>query len=79
MIDPTKCPLCGEPNNCQLCTNQLYKGPCWCESVTIPKELLAKVPTESKNAACICRNCVQAALQKYKPQANATSISAQAS
>jgi hypothetical protein len=56
--DPTRCPLCGEPNDCQLCTTDAYKGPCWCTKVKIPEELLARVPAELRNRACICRKCV---------------------
>ena len=54
------CPLCGGQNDCQLCTNAAYKGPCWCASTSIPGELLARVPAELRNRACICRNCVKA-------------------
>ncbi len=37
-----------------------YKGPCWCSTVRIPDELLARIPAEQRNRACICRQCVQA-------------------
>ena len=40
------CPLCHQPNNCQLCTVAAYKGPCWCAKVEIPDALLAKVPPD---------------------------------
>jgi len=52
------CPLCGGPNECQLCSTAAYKGPCWCASVNIPEELLARVPAESRKRACICQECV---------------------
>ena len=58
MIDPAKCPLCGQPNECQLCTVAAYKGACWCAQLEIPGELLARVPEEFRNRACICRKCV---------------------
>src|SRR5689334_7902622 len=54
------CPLCGGPNECQLCTSAAHKGPCWCASASIPDELLARVPVESRRRACICRDCVTA-------------------
>lgn len=57
-LDAAKCPLCGRPNECQLCTAAAYKGPCWCATVSIPEELLARVPPELRNKACICRACV---------------------
>jgi hypothetical protein len=53
-----QCPLCGGANACQLCTTTAYKGPCWCLSANIPDELLARVPTELRNRACICAACV---------------------
>ena len=62
-----RCPLCGTPNECQRCTSAAYKGPCWCEPLTIPDELLAQVPEASRNLACICRNCVVAALRRRRP------------
>jgi hypothetical protein len=52
------CPLCGSGNDCQLCTVATYKGPCWCAKVKIPDELVAQVPADLQNKACICRACV---------------------
>ena len=60
VCQPDKCPLCGESNDCQLCNDATYKGPCWCATAKIPDELLARVPAESQNKACICRECVAA-------------------
>ena len=53
-----QCPLCGQSNECRLCTAAAYKGLCWCEKTTVPDELLARVPEELRNKACICRACV---------------------
>jgi len=58
-FSPTSCPLCGGPNDCQLCTPGLHKGPCWCLTVEMPAALLARVPEEFHNRACICRSCVE--------------------
>jgi len=57
--DPAQCPLCGGPNECQLCSPVVYKGQCWCAHEEIPPELLARVPENLRNRACICRACVQ--------------------
>jgi prepilin-type N-terminal cleavage/methylation domain-containing protein/prepilin-type processing-associated H-X9-DG protein len=57
--NPSKCPLCGAANGCQLCSPAAYKGSCWCARVEIPGELLARVPENFRNRACICRNCVE--------------------
>lgn len=58
LSDQGCCPLCGEANDCQLCTPNAYKGPCWCAGMEIPAALLAQVPAESRNKTCICRECV---------------------
>jgi hypothetical protein len=54
-----RCPLCGQPNECQLCADTAYKGPCWCAKVEIPRALFARVPVELRNRACICRTCIE--------------------
>ncbi|HLP76645.1 MAG TPA: cysteine-rich CWC family protein [Candidatus Paceibacterota bacterium] len=59
-IDPTRCPLCGGPNDCQLCRMDTYKGPCWCAKVEVPESLLALLPPDAKNRSCICRGCITA-------------------
>lgn len=58
-LDASRCPLCGGPNDCQMCTTAAYKGPCWCAKVEIPVDLLALVPIEYRSKACICRDCVE--------------------
>lgn len=66
-LKPDRCPLCGGANACQRCTVAAYKGPCWCEGLPFPEELLAQVPAEARNLACICRPCVEAALRRRQP------------
>jgi hypothetical protein len=57
--DAERCPLCGKPNECQLCTAAAWKGPCWCATLEIPETLLAQVPVELRNRACICHACIE--------------------
>ena len=57
-VKASQCPLCGRPNDCQLCTTAAYKGPCWSTRVEIPEPLLARVPAELRIHACLCRECV---------------------
>jgi len=57
--DPAVCPLCGGPNECRLCSPVASKGPCWCVQEDFPAELLARVPENLRNRACVCRSCVQ--------------------
>jgi hypothetical protein len=68
-FEPESCPLCGGPNDCQLCGVGSHKGPCWCASIAVPEELLARVAPELKNRACICRQCVAAFLQQRQERA----------
>jgi Family of unknown function (DUF5522)/Cysteine-rich CWC len=56
--DGTRCPLCSNPNRCQLCAVNPYKGPCWCAKAEIPDALLAQVPHDLRKKTCICRDCV---------------------
>jgi len=52
IVDPTKCPICGEPNQC---AQEVAKAtgkpqePCWCMTATFSAELLDRVPTEAQN------------------------------
>ena len=58
-INPARCPLCGEPNDCRLCSPLARPGPCWCVAEQFPAELLELVPEPLVNRACICRSCLQ--------------------
>ena len=57
--NPNECPLCGGANQCQLCSPASYKGLCWCARVEMPEALLARVPENFRNRACICQKCVE--------------------
>jgi prepilin-type N-terminal cleavage/methylation domain-containing protein/prepilin-type processing-associated H-X9-DG protein len=57
--DPSRCPLCGGANGCQLCSPAAYKGQCWCAREEFPAELLARVPENLRNRACVCRVCLE--------------------
>jgi hypothetical protein len=37
------------------------QGPCWCTEVDFSAELLARVPAEAKDQACICPSCARGA------------------
>ena len=75
-FSPSRCPLCGQPNHCQLCTPGLHKGPCWCVKMEMPEALLARVPEEFHNRACICQNCVENFQREPQLIQNSKSISA---
>jgi len=59
ILDTSICPLCGGDNGCPLAVSAESSGSCWCESLTIPRGLLDKLPIEARNRSCICRNCVE--------------------
>lgn len=58
-LDTGQCPLCGQSNDCQLCTVHAYKGRCWCMKVEVPDALLRRLPPDLKNRACICSKCIE--------------------
>ncbi|MEW6558964.1 cysteine-rich CWC family protein [Thiomonas bhubaneswarensis] len=54
--DDTRCPLCGQPNGCAMaCDNPALQ--CWCSSVHIAPETLARIPPASRRVACLCPRC----------------------
>jgi len=60
-VDPTRCPLCGQPNRCAMAqATEQPAAPCWCVSVSFSAELLARVPAAAQRQACICAACAQA-------------------
>jgi hypothetical protein len=59
-----RCPLCGGPNGCALSRGAMDPGPCWCARVSIPAELLARVPEDARGAACVCARCAGAAREE---------------
>ena len=54
-VDAARCPFCAGANACTAET-----GSCWCFDLLVPEALLALVPGEQRNRACICQNCVRA-------------------
>ncbi|MFN4898953.1 MAG: cysteine-rich CWC family protein [Burkholderiales bacterium] len=60
VIDPSKCPICGESNQCAQEIAKATGTPperCWCMTATFSPEVLDRVPVEAKNKACICSKC----------------------
>jgi prepilin-type N-terminal cleavage/methylation domain-containing protein/prepilin-type processing-associated H-X9-DG protein len=69
-FNPAHCPLCGAANDCQLCSLDTHKGPCWCVHVEMPDALLARVPENLRNRACICKNCFENFQREPQPDRN---------
>lgn len=68
-LNPAQCPLCEQPNGCQLCSPATSKVPCWCARTEIPAALLAHVPEDRRDRACVCRSCIE---KHYLKQAGDT-------
>ena len=62
LIDPSLCPVCGQPNQCAMEVQKatgLEQQPCWCTHVDLSLDLLAKIPPELRGKACVCPGCDQ--------------------
>lgn len=55
------CPLCGEPNDCAPARSGSFDTPCWCTTVTIGADVLARIPEAQRNQSCVCRRCAESA------------------
>jgi len=56
-VDPTRCPLCGESNNCGAARGEKT---CWCFDLKIPVYVLENVPENARGKACVCQRCILA-------------------
>lgn len=57
VIDPARCPLCTQPNACQIAAGS---ASCWCFDATVSAAVLARVPAAAQGVACVCRGCATA-------------------
>jgi hypothetical protein len=62
-IANTRCPLCGAFNQCVPAQAATFDVDCWCRSVTINTEVLAAIPSEQLNKACLCPRCAGAVVE----------------
>ena len=65
-VDPRRCPLCGGDNTCALAAGA---STCWCFETPIPAELIAQVPANLKDLACICPACAAGSTPAATPAA----------
>jgi hypothetical protein len=60
-INNMTCPLCGHVNQCAMVIEResgiKQTEPCWCTAIKFDADLLARVPPEKRNLACICAAC----------------------
>ncbi|WP_374417660.1 cysteine-rich CWC family protein [Stutzerimonas kunmingensis] len=57
-VDPSNCPLCGQPNQCGEC-DPAAAQPCWCFTTPIHDHVLERIPATRRNEACICARCAR--------------------
>ena len=63
-LQPTRCPLCGQVNQCAMEVERAtgVKQPaCWCTTVDFSSDLLDRLPAQARGQACICAACAAAA------------------
>ena len=53
-----QCPLCDEPNECQMAAGAPNADSCWCSPARIPGALRDRVAPAQRGTACICAGCV---------------------
>ena len=54
--DATKCPLCGNPNECAMAAGRPPET-CWCMTASMDPNALAAIPPEAQGTVCICARC----------------------
>lgn len=52
--------MCGEPNCCRMESGEAYKGPCWCELVTVSGAAMRRISAELAEPRCLCPGCMEA-------------------
>ena len=60
--DPSRCPLCGQPNQCAMEAERASgakQPPCCCTQVKFDAALLSRLPEQARATACICAACAQ--------------------
>ena len=57
--DPTRCPLCGQSNQCAQTDPARAGQDCWCFAVPIDPAALARIPPREIDRSCLCPRCAQ--------------------
>ena len=56
--DASRCPLCGEGNECALVEGR-DGATCWCVADVFPTSLLEQVSNVARGQVCICEACAR--------------------
>ena len=54
--DATRCPLCGNANECAIAAGKSPET-CWCMTATIAPSVLTSIPAEAQGKVCVCASC----------------------
>lgn len=71
--ESTRCPLCGQPNQCAMEVERatgIPQPPCWCTQVDFSADLLDGVPLHARRKACVCRSCAEKAVVATREAGN---------
>ncbi|MFP6848732.1 MAG: cysteine-rich CWC family protein [Pseudomonas sp.] len=55
----TRCPCCGQLNQCAQATSAAAVNQCWCFTVQVDAQQLANLAPEQRNRRCLCPRCAQ--------------------
>ena len=66
-LDLTRCPICGEPNDCSMATSDGAVD-CWCYSAEISDDVLERVPADRRGLVCVCARCASDPSTSKLPQ-----------
>ncbi|GLZ87898.1 hypothetical protein Pres01_39490 [Metapseudomonas resinovorans] len=58
--DPTRCPLCGQSNQCTQADPARAGEACWCFEAKIDPAVLEKIPPQDIDRTCLCPRCARA-------------------
>lgn len=58
-LDPGRCPLCGQSNQCGQCDPATADQPCWCFSAEIAEQARQRIPPQAQGKACLCPRCAR--------------------
>lgn len=56
-LDPNRCPLCGQANQCTQSDPATTALPCWCFSAPVSRAALERLPELARGKACLCPRC----------------------
>jgi hypothetical protein len=69
-----QCPVCGGDNQCRVAKGHLYKGPCWCEEITVPNGALRAFVADRLEPVCLCRSCLEAFAQTAREPGDTAAV-----